>query len=94
MALTQKIEFEFSEQSLAAMRELSNALNEHVPDHRLMAMLRDVWVQFGIQRQDASGALVGIYSGGLSVLEDIEHELRAARMIDHDGLETVTNEDA
>jgi hypothetical protein len=57
-------------------------------DQRLLDILRDVWFQFSLERgKPASGAPTGRWSGGLSVLEDVEHELRAAGMINEHGLE-------
>lgn len=58
-------------------------------DQRLLDILRDVWFQFSMEKRVRwlHVSEPGRWAGGLSVLEDVEHELRAAGMIDEFGLE-------
>ena len=57
-------------------------------EQRLLDVLRDVWVQYSLDKR-YGGIVIGRWAGGLSVLEDVEHELRAAKMIDEHGFELV-----
>jgi hypothetical protein len=71
------------QESIDALNNLARTLDQNGvwTDQRLLNILRDVWVQFSLERPS------GRWSGGLSVLDDVFHELRAARMIDEQGRE-------
>lgn len=57
---------------------------------RLLDVLLDVWLQFSVDsRVQFHVDKPGRWAGGLSVLEDVEHELQAAGMIDENGLEVL-----
>jgi len=53
----------------------------------LLDILRDVWFQYSLDRRIRFHEGAGRWAGGLSVLEDVEHQLRLAGMIDQRGLE-------
>ena len=76
-------------ESIKAMNNLAEALDRNgmVADQRLLSILRDVWFQYSLDRRIQFHGTAGRWAGGLSVLEDVERELRAAGMIDENGLE-------
>ena len=76
-------------ESIEAMNNLARALDQNgiVTDQRLLNILRDVWFQYSLDRRIQFHGTAGRWAGGKSVLEDVERELRAARMIDENGLE-------